>query len=69
MIDWNAPRMQMVRTRSGIGPALVPERKITAREKLGVRYYAPKPAWMDYIPGPSLRFAHRIDFDRFMAQR
>lgn len=55
------PRMQMVMTRTGYGPALVPERQ---RPPLIVTYYAPKPAWMTHIPGSLLRFAARDSFNR-----
>lgn len=56
--------MHMVMTRTGYGPEIIPDppRRVT----LPIAWYAPKPAWMDYIEGPSLRFRHRIDFDRFM---
>lgn len=61
------PRMHFVMTRTGYGPAIIPDPP--APSPVRVRYYAPKPAWMTHVPGPSLRFAHRIDFDRFMAGR
>lgn len=59
-------RMHYVRTRSGIGPALIPERE--PQVCLPIRWYAPKPAWMDHIPGPFLRFGSRFALDTYLAR-
>lgn len=61
-------RMYMERTRTGFGPRIIEDRVPTEAERLSAvtTYYAPKPAWMDYIPGPSLRFGDRIAFDSYI---
>lgn len=58
------PRMHMVMTRTGYGPELIEDPPPPS--PLVVYYYAPKPAWMDHIPGPFLRFKNRMDFDNHL---
>lgn len=59
-----AKRMYMGRTRTGFGPVYIDD--TPKRVELSIAWYAPKPAWMKHIPGPSLRFKHRMDFDSYM---
>jgi hypothetical protein len=51
-------------TRSGLAYLPVPEP--VRPYVLPVRYYEPKPAWMDHIPGPWLRFGSRFARDAYL---
>ncbi len=62
--NYNGPRMQYVYTRSGLAPALVPERP--KRYALPIKWYAPKPRGFDHIPGPFLRFGCKFAFRRHL---
>jgi hypothetical protein len=57
-------RMHMEMTRTGYGPALIPDPPV--RVHLPIKWYAPKPVWMDHIPGPFLCFGTRFAFNHYL---
>lgn len=58
------PRMHYVYTRSGLAPAIIPDPP--PPNPVRVLYYTPKPAWMDHVPGPRLRFGNRLAFEAYL---
>jgi len=60
-------RIRWEYTRSGISPTRISARPLPY--VLPIAWYAPKPAWMTHIDGPSLRFGNRFAFEAHLRRR